>query len=71
MTVALTTPATSATTPTDFTVRKVTGRIGAEISGLDIARPLAAETVAALRAARRTCSLWTARREWRTTGTRM
>jgi len=36
---------------TRFDVRKVTGRIGAEITGLDIGRELDADTVAAIRSA--------------------
>ncbi len=35
----------------EFSVRRVAGALGAEVAGVDLARPLAAETAAALRAA--------------------
>src|ERR1700743_2523546 len=38
-------------TTTRLTVRKVTGRIGAEVEGVDLARELDADTVAAIRVA--------------------
>ena len=51
-TTTATAPPSAATAPeADLTIRKVTGRIGAEISGLDLSRPLGAATVAAVRAA--------------------
>ena len=39
------------TTTTIRDIRKITGRIGAEVIGVDVTQPLAAETVTYLRAA--------------------
>ncbi|HZU56670.1 MAG TPA: TauD/TfdA family dioxygenase [Actinocrinis sp.] len=47
MTVTLSAPSTS----TALDIQKVTARIGAQISGLDLSQPLGADTVAAIRAA--------------------
>jgi alpha-ketoglutarate-dependent taurine dioxygenase len=38
-------------TATDLDIRKITGRIGAEVAGLDLSQPLLPDTVAAIRAA--------------------
>jgi taurine dioxygenase len=38
-------------TATDLDIRKITGRIGAEVAGLDLSRPLLPDTIATIRAA--------------------
>ncbi|WP_367124907.1 TauD/TfdA dioxygenase family protein [Streptomyces phytohabitans] len=50
-TTTTTTSATATTTPPDLDVRRVGGRIGAEIRGLDLSAPLTPDTVAAVNAA--------------------
>ncbi|HEY3633326.1 MAG TPA: TauD/TfdA family dioxygenase [Jatrophihabitantaceae bacterium] len=42
---------TATATATDLDIRKITGRIGAEVAGLDLSRPLLPDTIATIRAA--------------------
>jgi alkyl sulfatase len=42
---------TATATTTDLDIRKITGRIGAEVAGLDLSRPLLPDTIATIRAA--------------------